>query len=91
MNTETAVAAPPAIAMDAVESSQIKAIGYDAASRTLAVEFIKRGKNVPAGATSLYHYAEVPASEHADFMAAVSKGQHLDAHIKGKFAYTRIS
>lgn len=84
------ITSQPAIAMDAVESSQIKAIGFDAANHTLAVEFFVRRKGAPPDATSLYHYTTVPAEEHAGFMAAESKGKYLDEHIKGKYPYTRI-
>lgn len=79
-----------AIAMDAVDSSQIKAVGYDIPSQTLAVEFYRAGKDAPPDATSLYHYFAVPQDQHTALIAAESKGKHLDANIKRKFEYKRI-
>ena len=61
--------------MARVESSNIKAIGYDAASKTLRVDF-RSG--------SSYDYTNVSPEEHADFMAADSKGKHFHKHFRGK-------
>lgn len=73
----------PSITMTPIESSsQIKAIGYDASTRMLAVTFIHSG--------STYHYADVPPEKHAALMAAESKGSHLGKHIKGQHEYKKI-
>lgn len=56
-------------------SNQIKAIGYDAASKTLAVSFL----HSPA---HIYHYPNVEPTLHAGFMAAKSKGGFFGQHIK---------
>lgn len=64
-------------------SSQIKAHGYDPLSKTLAIVFT-RGDGSP------YHYAEV-LQDVADGLAkADSAGKYFGAHIKGKFAYTKV-
>lgn len=68
------------IVMTAVTSSQIRAIGYDAASQTLAVQFN----------SGLYHYDGVPAETHANLMKAASKNAYVQSVIKGKFPYKRI-
>lgn len=73
-----------------VESSQIAEIGHDPATNTLAVRF--KGKGDKPG--TLYHYANVPAELHANFMKSPSKGSFLGQHIKphkDKFPFTRIN
>jgi hypothetical protein len=76
MNTASVV---PVIAMDAVESSQIHSIGYDAASETLAIRFKDRKTGAP---TSLYHYSEVTAANFIALHDAESIGSHFYRHIK---------
>ncbi|MAF04378.1 KTSC domain-containing protein [Herbaspirillum sp.] len=80
----------PTIAMDAVESSQIAAIGHDAATNTLAIQF--PGKGDKPG--SVYHYANFTADDFKAFQDADSKGSFFGKHIKKnteKYPYTRIS
>ena len=62
--------------MTPVESSSLAAVDHDAASGTLKVQF-KSGET--------YHYAGVPASDHAALMASDSKGAHFQKNIRGKF------
>jgi hypothetical protein len=64
----------PAIALDSVESNQVKAIGYDDATQTLAVTF-KYGKAV-------YHYPNVPRETYEAFKGAQSIGKFFGEHIK---------
>lgn len=64
-----------AIPMTAVQSKQIAAVGYDAASKTLAVTFAR-------GAGAIYHYPNVEQKTHDDMMAAESKGTFFGQHIK---------
>lgn len=69
------------IHMTPVTSSQIKAIGYDAASKTLAIEFN----------SGLYHYSGVPAEKFDELMAAESKNAYVQRVIKKEgYAYKRI-
>lgn len=56
-------------------SGQVKAIGYDEATRVLAVEFRH-------GCGALYCYANVAPEVHEAFMAAESLGKFHGAHIK---------
>lgn len=61
-------------------SSQIKGIGYDADSKTLAIQFNK-------GAAA-YHYTDVPQEAYDALLAAESKGSHFGQHIRGKYQHT---
>ncbi|QTD88767.1 KTSC domain-containing protein [Burkholderia anthina] len=71
--TTTAVAIP----LREVESSQIHAIGHDAESQTLAIQFKSK-----AGAGSIYHYSQFPADEFEKFAGAESIGRYFGQHIK---------
>lgn len=85
----TQAATPPAIPLTPVESSQLAAYGYDAATETLAIEF--HGYGSKPG--SLYHYRHFGASEWARFQDAKSKGSHFINNVKpfpGRYPYTRI-
>jgi len=75
------------ITLTPVESSQIAAVGYDTATRTLAIQFKSK-----KGVGNVYHYDNVPADVHQAFVAAESKGRFFGAHIKGNadFAYRKI-
>ena len=64
-----------AIPMTPVQSNQIGAVGYDAASKTLAVTFAR-------GPGHIYHYPNVEQKTHDDMMAAESKGTFFGQHIK---------
>jgi hypothetical protein len=65
----------PAIPLVPVDSSQVDRVGYDAESKTLAVQF-------KHGAKAIYHYPNVEPETHAAFMAAESKGVFFREHIK---------
>ena len=58
-----------------VTSNQVKAIGYDEATQTLAVAFTR-------GPGSVYHYPGVSKETHDAFMQADSVGKYFGAHIK---------
>jgi hypothetical protein len=77
---ETIRAAPMRIPMRPVTSSNIAAVGYDAATSTLAVQFSN---------DTAYTFAGVPAETHQDLMAAKSIGAFFSAHIRGSFAGTK--
>jgi hypothetical protein len=79
----------PSITMNPVESSQIEAIGHDAATNTLAIQF--KGK---AGPGSIYHYANFSAELFRDFRSAESIGSHFYKCIKpcsDRFPYVKVS
>lgn len=65
----------PDIPLTPVTSSQVKAIGYDPATKTLACQFAH-------GPGHLYVYPNVEPKVHADFMAAESIGKFFGQHIK---------
>ncbi|EPS1221666.1 KTSC domain-containing protein [Burkholderia cenocepacia] len=65
------------ITMREVESSQIHAIGHDAETKTLAIQFKSK-----AGPGSTYHYRDFPADEFEKFAGAESIGRHFGQHIK---------
>lgn len=64
-----------------VTSSNIEALGYDADSQTLEVEF-------RSGAT--YQYFDVPERIFEEFRDANSPGGYLAAHIKGFYRYSKV-
>lgn len=65
----------------AVKSSNLEAVGYDPATHTLSVTFRNGGH---------YEYADVPSQAYMDLIQAESKGTHLHAHIKGKYAHRKL-
>jgi hypothetical protein len=71
------------INMTPVSSDNILAIGYEAASLTLQVEF-KDGH--------VYQYFDVPMAVYEEFMnpPGGSHGKYLAAHIKGQYRYARL-
>lgn len=77
------------ITMDSVESSQIEAIGFDAESQTLAVQFKGKGDK-PGG---LYHYSNFTAEDWLAFCSAESIGSFFYKNIKPakeKYPYAKI-
>lgn len=75
----------PEITMQAVESSQIEAVGYDAPTRTLAIRF--RGG-------ALYHYDGCEAETFEALRGAESVGSYFYKHIKpnaDKYPYRKIA
>lgn len=67
----------PQIMLAQIESHKIAAVGYDAATKTLAVQFCSRGP------CHFYHYPNVEPEVHEAFMAAESKGKFFGQHIQG--------
>lgn len=65
----------PHIAMGDVKSSQVKSIGYDPTTKTLALTFTR-------GAGAVYHYPNVSAEDHQKLLNAKSIGTHFGKHIK---------
>lgn len=76
------------IPVSKVKSSQIHAIGHDADSNTLAVQFHGKG-GVPG---AIYHYANVSADQHAEMLKDDSIGSHFGKHFKQnpKHPFTRL-
>lgn len=69
------------LTMAPVESSQIAAIGYDAATLTLGITFKQGGH---------YRYAAVQPEDFEAFRTAPSAGRHFDKFIRGRFSYQRV-
>lgn len=61
-----------------VTSSNVKAIGYDAAAQALHVEFHGSGT---------YVYEKVPPEVFDGFKAAESPGRYFAANVRGKFGH----
>jgi hypothetical protein len=64
-----------------VESSLIRAVGYDLASSVLEVEF--------AGGR-VYEYFDVPLSVYSELMNASSKGAYFNDHIRDMYPYVGL-
>lgn len=89
MNTETKPR--PVIAMDAVESSQIAAIGHDGETNTLAIQFAPKKDGTPG---SIYQYSGFDAEDFAAFKNADSIGAHFGKAIKphpDRYPYVKVA
>ena len=66
-----------------VDSSSIASIGYAPEEQVLELEFRQSGE--------VYQYFDVPAEEHAAFLAADSKGTYLNLQFKPRhYRYHRV-
>lgn len=68
--------------MTFVTSSTVEAIGYDAPTRELYVQFVKTGET--------YVYSEVEEWVFQEFLRADSKGTYLNTNIKGRYDYRKL-
>jgi hypothetical protein len=59
-----------------VKSSNLKSVGYDAATSTLEVEFSNG---------TVWQYAAVPGDVYRDLMKAPSVGSYFAREVRGKF------
>ena len=66
---------------DAVASSNVASIGYDAPTQTLEVEFVKG---------SVYQYYGVPEEMYRSIKNASSKGRFLNIYIRDSYPYSRV-
>jgi len=69
------------VALHRVNSTSATHAGYDAATKTLAVQF--KGSKAP------YHYHGVEPSTYKDLLASHSFGQFLQANVIGKYPHTK--
>ena len=69
-----------AVSMHDVQSSALRAVGYDGGDATLVITF-QNG--------STYEYSDVPRSAYDELMAADSKGSYFNSYIKGQYSYGR--
>jgi hypothetical protein len=65
-----------------VDSSNIEAIGYDAANRELHVRFVNSGET--------YVYSDVEEWEFEEFQRADSKGTYLYGNIRPRHNYHKL-
>jgi len=77
----TAAAFAADIEMQAVESSLIDQVGYDAEAKVLAIQM--------NNSSDTYYYQDVPQSIFENLLAADSKGRYYVKNIKGKFKTER--
>ncbi|MBI9054388.1 MAG: KTSC domain-containing protein [Bacteroidales bacterium] len=66
---------------ESVSSSNLAAVGYDANSKTLEIEFNHGG---------VYQYANVPSNVHSGLMNANSHGSYFHQYIKDVYSYTKL-
>lgn len=64
-----------------VKSSQIASVGYDSATQTMEVKFVRGGH---------YSYSGVTPDDHAALMSAESVGKHFASAVRGKFEHKRL-
>ena len=64
-----------------VESSNLRSVGYDSATRILEIEFHGSG---------IYQYSGVPEYEYNGLMNASSKGSYFAQNIKNKYSYRKV-
>jgi hypothetical protein len=64
-----------------VESSSIRSIGYDPATRTLEIEFHDG---------TVYQYLNIPPVVHRDLLNAASIGQYFAYFVKTSYPSRRI-
>lgn len=64
-----------------VNSTSIRSIGYDEATKTLEVKFID---------DDVYQYFNVPGETYQELLTAGSIGAYLNTEIKGKFEYRKV-
>ena len=70
--------------MESVTSSNIKAIGYDAAENKLYVEFYSKSGR------SLYVYYDVPEAIYNSLINAGSHGEYFHRNIKNVYSFDKI-
>lgn len=75
-------AQPYVIPQEAIDSSNLRAIGYDRDRHVLAVTF-KSG--------DIFHYADISPELALDFYAAESRGRFYAQQIRGKFTGQKMT
>jgi hypothetical protein len=64
-----------------VNSSSIKAVGYDGSTRALELEYVNG---------SVYQYFDVPQPTYAGLLAAPSIGSYVNTEIKPYYDFTEV-
>jgi hypothetical protein len=65
----------------AVDSTTLRAVGYDAERQLLPIEFHNR---------SIYQYFEVPGNVYEELMQAPSKGAYFNRSIRPRFDFALV-
>lgn len=66
----------------AVESSTVRSIGYDAGTKVLEIEF---------QSGTVYQYFDVPEAVHDGFRGADSKGKYFNLEIRDEYPFVRVT
>lgn len=66
----------------AVESTTVRSIGYDARSKVLEIEF---------QSGMVYQYFDVPETVHEEFQGAESKGKYFNREIRDEYLFMRVT
>lgn len=69
-------------AMQKVDSSSIRAVGYDPERRRLYVRYVE--------SPQVYVYHDVPKWVHLELMQSGSKGAYMNTHIKPNYDFTML-
>lgn len=64
-----------------VDSTDIKSVGYDPASKILEIEFHSGG---------IYQYLDVPDMVYSDLMNADSKGKYFHRYVKNVYNHRKV-
>lgn len=67
--------------MTSVESSNLKAVGYDQTQSLLRVEFLDG---------IVYEYFSVPSKIHSELMGADSHGRYFNKYVRKSFRYKKV-
>tara|TARA_R100000808_G_C2082095_1_gene105548 strand:- start:279 stop:491 length:213 start_codon:yes stop_codon:yes gene_type:complete len=67
--------------MQKVESSMVKAVGYDSEEGSLHVKFNN---------DSIYKYLEVPEALFHSLLGAESKGKYINKNVKNLFKFEKV-
>lgn len=71
----------------AVTSSNVKSVGYDAATQQMEVAFKDKAD---ASKCTIYVYRSVPPEAHQALVSAESVGAHFAKHVRGKFEFEKL-
>lgn len=76
----------------AVESSHIKSVGYDEATKTLEIEFHRHPtkKDPRPKPAQPYRYFDVPMIHYEALIYLKNKGSYFEQEIKGKFRFEKV-
>jgi hypothetical protein len=64
-----------------VTSTDIRAVGYEAESQTLEIEF---------NTGAIYQYSGVSPGEYEGLMASDSKGKYFHANIRNSYSFSKL-